>query len=58
MKLRELVTDAEQIGDTLRALGEPTEAPARAPARDPPLFKSQIVRRRFGETTQGELFDS
>jgi hypothetical protein len=34
---------------SLRYLGEPLEPPKRAPARDPPYFKSQVLRRKFGE---------
>ena len=48
----------------LRHLGEPTEAPPMAPARDPPHYRTRTVRRTLGELdpppsedrTQGELF--
>lgn len=48
MKLIALVTRPESIHRLLRHLGEPTEVPPRAPARDPPFFKSATVRRRLG----------
>jgi hypothetical protein len=34
---------------SLRFLGEPLEPPRRSPARDPPFFKTQVLRRKFGE---------
>jgi hypothetical protein len=34
---------------SLRHLGEPLEPPKRAPARDPPYFKTQVLRRKFAE---------
>ena len=33
----------------LRHLGGATEPPRRAPARDPPSYKSRVLRRRAGE---------
>ena len=48
-KLRALVIEAHNIERLLRYLGEPLEPPKRAPARDPPYFKSQVLRRKFGE---------
>jgi hypothetical protein len=34
---------------SLRYLGEPLEPPKRAPARDPPYFKTQVLRRKPNE---------
>jgi hypothetical protein len=48
-KLRALVIEAHNIERLLRYLGEPLEPPKRAPARDPPYFQSQVLRRKFGE---------
>jgi hypothetical protein len=42
----------------LRWLGESVDPPTLAPARDPPFFKSQVIRRRLGEPAQPELFDA
>ena len=57
LKLRALVT---QPANYLRHLGEPTEAPPLAPARDPPYFKSPALRRKLGELpgqpAQDDLF--
>ena len=39
-----------------RWLGEPVVPPTLAPARDPPYFKSRVIRRRLGEPAQAELF--
>ncbi len=58
MKLRALVITAAGIRRYLRWLGEPTEPPTLAPARDPPFFKSRAIRRRLGEPAQAELFDA
>jgi hypothetical protein len=55
MRLVALVTDAHSIARILNHLGEPTEPPARAPARDPPYFASRAERRK--PATQGELFE-
>ena len=49
LKLRALVIEAHNIERLLRHLGEPLEPPKRAPARDPPYFKTQVLRRKFGE---------
>jgi hypothetical protein len=49
MKLRKLILQPESIRRLLRFLAEPTEPPARAPARDPPFFKSRVLRRRSHE---------
>jgi hypothetical protein len=48
-KLRALVVEAHNIERLLRYLGEPLDPPRRAPARDPPYFKSQVLRRKLGE---------
>jgi hypothetical protein len=47
MKLRALVIEAENVARYLRKLGETTELPPRAPARDPPYFKTEVVRRKL-----------
>jgi len=49
LKLRALVTEAHNIERLLRYLREPFEPPKRAPAHDPPYFRSQVLRRKFGE---------
>jgi hypothetical protein len=60
LKLRALVTRPASIRRYLRYLGEPTEAPPLAPARDPPYFKSRALRRKLGDLdeppAQRELF--
>jgi hypothetical protein len=48
MKLRALVTDPRSVARYLRAIGEPTDLPSRAPARGPPYWKSRVMRRRAG----------
>ena len=58
MKLRALVITSAGIGRYLRWLGEPSEPPVLAPARDPPFFKSVAIRRKLGEPVQAELFDA
>ena len=58
LKMRALVMTAAGIRRYLRWLGEPTEPPILAPARDPPFFKSVAIRHRLGETAQAELFDA
>ena len=58
LKMRALVITAAGIRRYLRWLGEPTEPPTLAPARDPPFFKSRAIRRRLGEPAQAELFDA
>jgi hypothetical protein len=45
MRLLATVTEPKSVARYLRALGEPTEAPARAPARGPPFWKSHVLRR-------------
>jgi hypothetical protein len=49
LKLKALVIEAHNIERLLRYLGEPLEAPKRSPARDPPYFKSKVLRRKHGE---------
>lgn len=58
MKLRALVMTSAGIERYLRWLGEPVDPPALAPARDPPYFKSRVIRRRLGQPAQAELFDA
>ena len=43
------VVEAHNIERLLRYLGEPLEPPRRSPARDPPYFKTQVLRRKLGE---------
>jgi hypothetical protein len=43
------MTEQKEICRYLRALGEPTEASARRPARAPPYWRSRALRRRAGE---------
>ena len=49
MKLKALVTRPTSIERWLRELGEPTEATPLSPARDPPFFKSRVLRRKLAE---------
>jgi Putative transposase/Transposase zinc-binding domain len=58
MKLRALVMTSAGVERYLRWLGEPVDPPSLAPARDPPYFKSRVIRRRLGEPAQAELFDA
>jgi hypothetical protein len=51
MKLRALVTEPANVRRYLRHLDEATELPPRAPARDPPYFKSRVVRRKLAQRT-------
>lgn len=48
MRLLAMVTEPRAIARFLRALGEPTDVPPRAPARGPPYWKSQVLRRSAG----------
>jgi hypothetical protein len=58
MRLLALVTDPKNVARFLRHLGEPTEPPPRAPARDPPFWQSRVLRRRHDEQSgQMELFE-
>ena len=45
MRLLAMVTDPKSVTRYLRGLGEPTKAPATAPARGPPYCKSRVLRR-------------
>lgn len=59
MKLRALVTKPASVRRLLRHLGEPTEAPPLAPARDPPFYRSPVLRRRTHQPSpprQVEMF--
>lgn len=58
MRLRALVMTTSGIERYLSWLGEPVDPPTLSPARDPPFFKSQVIRRRLGEAAQAELFDA
>jgi len=49
LKLKALVIEAHNVERLLRHLGEPLEPPRRSPARDPPYFKSKVLRRKLGE---------
>ncbi len=59
MRLMALITEPQSVARLLRHRGEPTEPPARAPPRDPPYFKSLVVRRQQPTQTspQRELFE-
>jgi hypothetical protein len=56
MRLLAVITDLTQVARFLRHRREP---PARAPPRDPPYFKTLVVRRRqpTETSTQRELFE-
>jgi hypothetical protein len=45
MRLLAMFTEPKSVTRYLRGLGEPTNAPARAPARGPPFWKSRVLRR-------------
>jgi hypothetical protein len=45
MRLVALVTDPKQVRRFLLGIGEPTEPPARLPARGPPFWQSRVLRR-------------
>ena len=49
MKLRAVLKEPANVSRYLRHLDVPTELPPRAGARDPPYFKSQVVRRKLSE---------
>ncbi len=51
MKLIALVQDKESLASFMRMLGQPIDAPPRAPARDPPYYRSAVIRR----LTTGDL---
>jgi hypothetical protein len=52
MRLLALVTEPKNVARFLRHLGEPTEPPRRAPARDPPYWQSRVLRRRHDEPSE------
>lgn len=47
MKLERLVLESSAIARFLRSIGASAEPPPRAAARDPPFFKSRVLRRRL-----------
>jgi hypothetical protein len=49
LRLVALMTEPKEIRRYLCAIGEPTEAPARSPARGPPYWSSRALRRRAGD---------
>ena len=49
LRLVALMTEPKEIRRYLRGLAEPTEAPARSPARGPPFWASRALRRRAGD---------
>jgi hypothetical protein len=51
MRLLAVITDLASAACFLRHRGEPTEPPARAPARAPPYWQSKIVGRH-GQSEQ------
>jgi hypothetical protein len=57
MRLSALVTSVGSITRILRHLGEPSEPPARAPARGPPYFATRAARRKPAEPQQTVLFE-
>src|SRR5690349_12530644 len=46
VRLLAVITDLTEVARLLHHRGEPTEPPARAPPRNPPYFKTSVVRRR------------
>jgi len=46
MKIVSLVKERRAIVRFLHHLGEPTDPPERSPARDPPYWKSRVLRRK------------
>jgi hypothetical protein len=54
LRLLAMVTEPKSVTRYLRALGEPTAAPARAPARGPPFWKSQVLRRAASDEHAAE----
>jgi len=60
MKLKAFLTSAQSLRRLLTKLGEPTEAPQRAPPREPPYFVTRAERRQRqpdASPPQTELFD-
>ena len=56
---RALVTKPAGVHRLLRHLGEPTDTPPLAPARDPPFYRSPVLRRRTHQPSpprQVEMF--
>ena len=49
LRLVALMTEPKEIARYLRALGEPTDPPARSAARGPPYWSSRVLRRRAGD---------
>ena len=49
MKLKSFITSSRSLQPLLATLGEPTDVQGKAPARGPPYFESQVLRRRFNE---------
>ena len=54
MRLLAMLTEPKSVSRYLRGLGEPTEAPARAPARGPPFWKSLVLRRAASDDHAAE----
>jgi hypothetical protein len=58
VRLLALVTEPKNVARFLRHLGEPTDLPRRAPARDPPYWQSRVLRRRHdARSAQMGLFE-
>jgi hypothetical protein len=58
MKLKAFLSSPQSLRRLLTRLGEPTEEPRRAPARGPPYFATQAVRRHTAEpSAQVDLSD-
>jgi hypothetical protein len=58
MRLLALITEPPEVARFLRHVGESTEPPSRAPARDPPYWQSRVLRRRHDEpSAQRGLFE-
>ncbi len=59
MRLLALITKPQSVARFLLHRGQPTQPPARAPPRDPPHFKTLVVRRRpvSDSSQQQELFE-
>ncbi len=55
MKLIALVKDSKQISRFLTHLGDPTDAPRRAPNRGPPFWKSTVLRQRALGQVAGQV---
>jgi hypothetical protein len=58
MELHALVMSTSGIERYLRWLGESVAPPTLAPARAPPFFESQVIRRRLRQPAQAQLFDA